>query len=157
MKKILLLIFIFLCVFSMQAQESFLTSGGEASGSGGSISYSIGQTVYKTNTGSNGSIMSVGVQQSYEITDILGLEEAIGINLSVSAYPNPTANYLTLKVDEISNLIFQLYDSNGRFLQNQKISSNETKIDMTRLAPAIYFLKVTKNNKEIKIIKIVKK
>jgi len=157
MKKILLSILIFLCAFSMQAQQSFLTTGGEASGSGGTISYSIGQTVCKTNTGSNGSVVSVGVQQSYEITDILGLEEAIGINLSVSAYPNPTANYLTLKVDEISNLIFQLYDSNGRFLQNQKISSNETKIDMTRLAPAIYFLKVTKNNKEIKIIKIVKK
>lgn len=156
MKRNLLLFFIFLGVFCVQAQETSLTAGGEASGSGGTLSYSIGQNVYETSTGSNGEVIT-GVQQSYEITDILGLEEAIGINLSVAAYPNPTANYLTLKVDEISNLTFQLYDTNGRFLQNEKITSIKTRIDMTRLAPAIYFLRVVKNNKEIKIIKIVKK
>ena len=156
MKKKLLSILIFLCAFFMQAQETSLTAGGESSGSGGTISYSVGQTVYETSTGSNGKVIT-GVQQSYEITNVLGFEEVIGINLSVAAYPNPTANYLTLKVDEISNLTFQLYDTYGRFLQNKKISSSETKIDMTGLAPAIYFLKVNKNNKEIKIIKIVKK
>lgn len=156
MKRKLLSILIFLCAFFMQAQETSLTAGGEASGSGGTISYSVGQTVYETSTGSNGEVIT-GVQQSYEISDILGLEEAIGINLSVAAYPNPTANYLTLTVDEISNLTFQLYDTSGRFLQNEKITSTKTSIDMTRLAPAIYFLRVIKNNKEIKIIKIVKK
>lgn len=33
-----------------QAQESVNTSGGDASGSGGTVAYSVGQVVYTTNT-----------------------------------------------------------------------------------------------------------
>jgi hypothetical protein len=40
-------------------------AGGEATGSGGSVSYSVGQVVYTTNTGINGSVAQ-GVQQPYE-------------------------------------------------------------------------------------------
>lgn len=36
------------------AQESIHTSGGDASGSGGSAAYSVGQVFYTSNTGSNG-------------------------------------------------------------------------------------------------------
>ena len=49
-----------------QAQESANSSGGDATGSGGTIAYSIGQVVYTTNTGSNGSVAK-GVQHAYEI------------------------------------------------------------------------------------------
>jgi len=59
----------------LQAQESVTASGGNASGAGGTVSYSVGQVVYKTNTGSNGS-EAQGVQQPYEISVIIGIEEA---------------------------------------------------------------------------------
>jgi TRAP-type uncharacterized transport system substrate-binding protein len=39
-----------------QAQENANTSGGVATGSGGTVAYSIGQVAYTTNTGSNGSV-----------------------------------------------------------------------------------------------------
>ena len=89
----------------LQAQESVNATGSNASGSGGSASYSVGQVVYTTNTGTNGS-MAQGVQQPYEILVATGLEEAKSINLTVSAYPNPTTDYLTLEVKdfELSNL-----------------------------------------------------
>ena len=141
----------------LQAQESVNATGGNASGSGGSASYSVGQVVYTTNTGTSGSVAQ-GVQQTYEISVVTGLEEAKGINLSVSAYPNPTTDYLTLEVKEfeLSNLHFQLYDLNGKLLQNEKITGNQTSIVMSNLVPATYFVKVVQGNKEIKTFKIIK-
>ena len=141
----------------LQAQESVNATGSNASGSGGSVSYSVGQVVYTNNTGTNGSVAQ-GVQQAFEISVVTGLEQAKGINLSVSAYPNPTKDYLTLSIGEfdISNLSYQLYDMNGKLLQNAKITGNQTSIVMSNLVPANYFVKVIQGNKEVKTFKIIK-
>jgi hypothetical protein len=141
----------------LQAQESVNASGGNASGGGGSASYSVGQVVYTTNTGTSGSVAQ-GVQQPYEISVVTAIEEAKGINLSVSAYPNPTTDYLTLRIDEfdISNLSYHLYDMKGNLLQNKIITGNQTSIVMSNLLPATYFVKVVQGNKELKTFKIIK-
>ncbi|HET6558747.1 MAG TPA: T9SS type A sorting domain-containing protein [Prolixibacteraceae bacterium] len=142
----------------LQAQESVNASGGNTSGSGGSVSYSVGQVVYQTHTGTNGSIVQ-GVQQPFEISVVTGIEEAKGIILLVSAYPNPTTDYLTLSIDEfdISNLSYQLYAMNGELLLNEKITGHKTSIVMSNLTPATYLVKVNQSNKEVKIFKIIKK
>jgi len=141
----------------LQAQTSVNATGGNASGSGGSASYSVGKVVYTTNTGTNGSVAE-GVQQPYEISVVTAIEEAKGINLSVSAYPNPTTDYLTLEVKdfELSNLHFQLYDMNGKLLQNKKLTGTETQIDMSSYVPATYFVRVIAESKSIKEFKIIK-
>jgi hypothetical protein len=128
----------------LQAQTSVNATGGNALGSGGSASYSVGQVVYTTNTGTNGSVAE-GVQQPFEISVVTGLEEAKGINLSVTAYPNPTTDYLELKVDasatlSIQSMSYQLYDMNGKLLQNEKITGNQTSIVMSNLVPANHFV-----------------
>ncbi len=146
----------------LQAQTSLNAAGGNASSSEGSVNYSVGQLVYTTNTGTSGSVTQ-GVQQPYEISIVTELEEAKDIKLSVSAYPNPTTDYLTLEVKdfELSTLHFQLFDMNGKLLLREKITSNQTRIDMNNLVPATYFVKVivmTQNlaSQEMKIFKIVK-
>lgn len=141
----------------LQAQEAIPATGGNASGSGGSASYSVGQVVYTTNTGTNGSVAQ-GVQQPYEISVISGIEQAKGINLICSAYPNPTTDFLTLNVENYDNenLSYQLFDISGKLLENKKLTSNETRIDMNNRVPAIYFLKVMDNQIEVKTFKIIK-
>jgi hypothetical protein len=147
---------------NLQAQEMISTSGGNASGSGGSISYTMGQVAYKNNFGSSYSVTE-GVQQPYEIFVIPSTSKAIDINLSVSAFPNPTNDILILNIQKIenSNLEYQLFNMLGKLIENQKITTNQTKIDMTNLVPAIYFLKVIQepnefNKQEVKTIKIIK-
>ncbi|MDD2634269.1 MAG: hypothetical protein PHW82_02085 [Bacteroidales bacterium] len=49
-------------ITGLQAQESVNTTGGNALGSGGSVSYSAGQVIYTNNTGTSGSVAQ-GVQQ----------------------------------------------------------------------------------------------
>jgi hypothetical protein len=151
-----LLLFV-LGLTGLQAQESVNASGGNALGSGGSVSWSIGQVVFRTYTGSNGSVVQ-GVQQPYEIWEVTGVEEAKDINLSISAYPNPATDILQLNVesDKYNNLSYQLYNMQGTLLQNEKINGTQTNISMCNLVSATYFVKVLKTNKEIKTFKIIK-
>jgi len=81
------------------------------------------------------------------------------------AYPNPTTDYLTLEVKdfELSNIHFQLYDMNGKLLQSEKITGNQTSIVMSNLVPATYFLKVIvktqgiASQQEVKTFRVIKK
>jgi hypothetical protein len=147
---------------TLSAQESINATGGDASGSGGSASYSVGQVVYTTNTGTNGSVAE-GVQQLYEISVVTAIEEAKGINISVTAYPNPTTDYLELKVksEKLKDLSYQLYDMTGKLLQNKKLTGTETQIDMSNYVPATYFVRVIVKtqgiaSQEVKTFKIIK-
>ena len=143
---------------NLHAQNTIPAAGGEATGSGGLASYTIGQVVYTTKTGTNGNSIAEGVQQPYEIQVVTSISEAKDINLSVSAYPNPATNYLTIKVEnyETANLQYQIFDINGKLLQTVKATGHETKIETNNLVPSNYFVKVLDNQKEIKVFKIIK-
>jgi hypothetical protein len=157
-----------LCLTGIQAQETIPASGGEATGSGGSLSYSVGQIVYSVNTGANGSV-GQGIQQPFEISVVSGIKEQSGISLILSVYPNPASDFLTLRIEnpEKENLTYSLLDINGKLLENKIITGNETEIDMNRLIPSTYFLKIivqtmhasSQNaaHQEIKSFKIIKK
>ena len=139
-----------------QAQQASTATGGNATGSGGTVAYSVGQIVYTTHAGATGSVAE-GVQQPYEISIITGLEDN-QISLNLSAYPNPTTDYLTLNVGnfELSTLSFELYDVSGKLIESRKIISSPETIKMEHLPSAIYFLKVTNSSKEVETFKIIK-
>jgi hypothetical protein len=155
-KKVKLSVLLLGLGLTAQAQEAITTTGGNASSSEGSISYSVGQIVYKTNSGSTGSVAQ-GVQQPYEISILLGIEDN-SINLKLTAYPNPTSNFLTLNASnsKLSTLNFELYDISGKLIESRKIISSSETIAMENLPNATYFLKVNNNNNEVKIFKIIK-
>lgn len=155
--KKLLIATLLLGAFQAQAQEAVATAGGDASGTNGNVSYTVGQVVYTTNTGTTGSVAQ-GVQQPFEIQTVLGADN-FNINLQLAVYPNPTTNWLQLEVrnTDFSNLSYQLFDLNGRMILNEKITAETSSIQMERLPAAIFLLKVVSNNKEVKTFKIIKK
>jgi len=157
LRKILITICLLWCGRGIQAQETVTASGGNASGSGGSVSYSVGQVAYTTSTSTTGTVTQ-GVQQPYEILVVTGLEVAKGISLEFLVYPNPTSDFLKLKVENniFKNLTYQLYDVNGSLIENGEIVSKETVIKTGNLAPAAYYLRISDNEKEIKAFKIIK-
>ena len=149
-------LFVLLCSIGLYAQETVPATGGDASGNGGSSSYTVGQVVYTTNTGANGSVAQ-GVQQPYEISTTVGLE-ITEINLELVAYPNPTNNALTLSIGNYNNekLTYQLYDMQGKLLDSKQVVNSNTTIEMQELRASTYLLIVLDNNSLIKTFRIVK-
>jgi hypothetical protein len=145
------------CTLSIFAQETIPAGGGNASGSGGSVSYTIGQVVYTKNTGTTGSVTQ-GIQQPFEISVVTGIEDIAGTSMSLSVYPNPAYNFLILKIEgyEITKLTWQLFDLDGKLLEFKNVVNSETSIDMSNHIPACYFLKVIKDNEELRTFKIIK-
>ena len=167
MKPILFLILFAGCCVPLHGQQAVSTAGGNASGSGGTVSYTVGQAAYTTITNSNGSVAQ-GVQQPYEIFVLTGIEEARGVNLEWSAYPNPARDYLKLSLKNpgdsglnLENLSYQLYNMQGKLLLNNKLDGGESTISMQNFSSGTYILKVTekhgsKSQRELKTFKIIK-
>ena len=153
-KTIMSFTFLLLGQGGLHAQESVNASGNEATGTGGTSNYTIGQVVYTTATGTNGSVAQ-GVQQAYEISVTTGVNET-SINLELSVYPNPTTDYLTLKVEKTEGLTFQLYDLEGKVIESKKVVSNSSNISLEGQPTATYFLNIVKDNKIIKTFKVIK-
>ena len=140
----------------VQAQESANASGGDATGSGGTIAYSIGQVVYTTYTGSSGSV-GQGVQHAYEIFTV-DIEETT-LSISLIAFPNPTADNLTLQISDFNkeNLTYQFYDIGGKLLSNGQVTGQQTEINTSSLPPATYFINVlNQEDKKVQSFKIIK-
>ena len=146
----------FFAGFTMYAQQTVDASGGDATGTGGSASYSVGQVVYTTQTGSNGTI-SQGVQQSYEIFTLSNAALST-VNLSATTYPNPTSDYVVLAIsdDSLTDLTYALYDIQGKPIAKATISSKDTQIEMHSLSAGTYLLNVNQNNQKLKSFKIIK-
>lgn len=140
----------------LSAQESINASGGVATGSGGSVSYSVGQLTYNTYTGSNGTITQ-GVQQSFEISETLSVDNT-AILLEASIFPNPTTDYLNLRLKDtnVSELSFQIIDITGKLITTEKLVTSNTIIQMDYLPATTYFMTVFRNQKTIKTFKIIK-
>ncbi len=139
-----------------QAQESANSSGGNASGSGGTVAYSIGQVFYTSNSGSSGTV-DQGVQHAYEIYSV-GINET-NLNISLTAFPNPTTENLTLQISDFINekLFYQLYDLQGKLLTSGQVTAKQTQINTSSLPSATYFINVV-NQENIKVqsFKIIK-
>lgn len=82
---------------------------------------------------------------------------AVGDNLSEKfvLYPNPVQDMLYISNSEtVKNVVYIIYDSNGRMITNNIISANS--IDVSRLAAGTYFIKLVDNG-SIETRKFLKK
>ena len=134
-----------------QAQESKSTAQNN-----GTTTYTVGEVVYTTYTESNGNVEQ-GVQHAYEISPLSIDKEELHSVLSV--FPNPTVNYLTLEVSNLGDkqLVYQLFDMQGKMLSNGKVEEQLTYISMNGLPTSTYFVHVlNQENKKIQSFKVQK-
>jgi hypothetical protein len=152
--KNLYLLMTFLSTAYFFGQENNVSSGGNGTGTGGSVSFTIGQVDYFELSGVGGSASS-GNQIAFEVYTT-SLDELINIRTFV--YPNPTNNFIVLSFSETpkNNLIYKVTDASGKLLKEENISLKETKISFVNQDNGAYFLSVFEGQKEIKHFKIIK-
>ncbi len=159
MKKNKLLIFslavIFLLTGKLSAQQVIATSGGTGQNTSGTITYTLGELVIETYSGTDKKLTQ-GFQQSRLI--ITAVSEIKGLSYTVTAYPNPTTNFIKIKLEKDfpETLDYLLMDINGKVLSSGKIENGETDISFEDNAVGTYFIKIIQEKKEVKTIKVVK-
>jgi hypothetical protein len=142
-----------------KAQQVVSTAGNHSETGTVQLSWTIGEPVISTlSNGSN--ILTQGMHQSKLLID--AIEEIELSGLVISAFPNPTNEFVNLQVHQLltdqpwKEFSFVLYDMNGKVLMQKQIVSTETVIQMNNYVSSTYFLKVLVNNHEVKTFKIVK-
>lgn len=140
------------------AQQAIPAAGNNASGSGGSASYSIGQCNYTTITSNAGSLCQ-GVQHPFEIYTLTGIENSKHIKVNLSAFPNPTADFLTLRIEGALSQKFhyQVMDNLGKIISQNILEVNDTKIALGPYTSGTYFIQVLEHTTIIKTFKVIKK
>ena len=93
-----------------------------------------------------------GASTSLSILPMLN-QQGASTSLSDRSKPYPQGASTSLS---IQSMLYQLYDIQGKVLQNQKITGYRRSIDMSNLVPATYFVKVIEENKAVKTFKIIK-
>jgi hypothetical protein len=137
-------------------QETNPASGGNAIGSSGSVSYTVGQLVYINAITAAGSLHQ-GIQQSFEFVT-LSNPELTAVTLKAVTYPNPTTKFIILALNDgnLTGLSYAMYDLLGRLISKELVTQVETKIAMESLPIGVYMLKVNQNNTALKTFKIIK-
>lgn len=140
------------------AQSSLVATGGEASGNGGAVSFSVGQIAVQSN-GDGTTTVSEGVQQPYEIS-VSGVDNYPNITLNAMVYPNPTLDIVRLTIDNFdlqsSRVSARLYDGNGKLLKEVRIADSHTEMDMESLPSGTYYLNLFSAKQMLKSFKVVK-
>lgn len=144
----------------LYAQERPVSSGGQANGKGGSISFSVGQIDY-VNVNSSTAMITQGAQQPEEILIYPGDNPIIiDRDPKYTLYPNPAIDHTVLYVDQpiTKKISYVLYDMLGRLITREKLIDMRTTIRMDQLAGAVYFLYVVEDetDKVVKKFKIIK-
>ena len=72
---------------------------------------------------------------------------------SVSLYPNPAQDFITIKNNFSENQTVVIYNVAGQTIMKQEINQNENSLDVAQLANGIYFVHLPESNTTLKWIK----
>ncbi|MCC7298871.1 MAG: T9SS type A sorting domain-containing protein [Bacteroidia bacterium] len=137
------------------AQQTMAAAGGDATGSGGSISYTIGQVDYISANSAAGFI-NQGVQQPYEMFSVN--MENFESNFNIIAFPNPATTTINVNIESLINgglADIAVVDALGKVVIKQSTDRSSTEINLSNVSPGIYQL-VVKTKTENKTIQFLK-
>ena len=158
MKKLFFALLLMSVAFSVMSQSDFVPVGGTATGSTGTVTYTVGQIAVHNASNGDKSVLE-GVQQPYEIQTV-GVDDYPNISLQAVVFPNPTQHSVQLCISnyDIPNngLKVQLYDADGRLLEIYTVVDQLTQFDLSKYPTATYQLRVMDAKMLLKTFKVVK-
>lgn len=155
MKQIGILAVVLLLQLSATAQQGFVMSGSHTQNSNGSASSSMGQICQNTDSNASGTFQE-GLQHPYEYANVVSVEELFSAT-EFSVFPNPARDFLliTHEGQDHSPVQLRLFDTAGKLIREDTITSNQHTLSLQNLRPGIYYLRLHMNN-QTNTIEIVK-
>ena len=152
MKKNTIVLFSFFAVFSVSAQEVVSTQGDSYSNASANIDFTIGEVVINTGTDGTNDITQGFHQTNW---NFLGVED-FAPNYEAIIFPNPTEDVLNIRTSTFETVTYTLYDAQGKLVMQDKLSAEQTPIQVSQLAPGSYSLTLNNQTQNLKTFKLVK-
>jgi hypothetical protein len=150
-------LFVFLLVsVTVSAQEAFVATGDDLTTGFGTVNYSVGQLIVKSDSTKNGS-MRHGIQIPIELFKIpVGIDEISEIH--AEAFPNPTFDHVKIIIPEKYHGPFTvtLMDIKGGILEKHQMNSNEMLLSLMQHSLGTYTIVISQQSKTISSFSIIK-
>ncbi len=138
------------------SQSVVASSGGNGTGEGISIQWTIGETFTETLQGD-----ALILTQGFHQTDLIvtSIDEISGVEVEILAFPNPATEHVTIGVhdDSYTGMTYRLADFLGNILAVGALDGFETQVSFSKLQSGVYFLVVSSSEQHLKTFRIVKK
>lgn len=155
MKWMFLLVFLLLSV-TVSAQEAFVATGDDLTTGFGTVNYSVGQLIVKSDSTKHGS-MRHGIQIPIELFKIpVGIDEISEIY--AEAFPNPTFDHVKIIIPEKYQGPFSvtLMDIKGGILEKHQMNSNDMLLSLMQHSLGTYTIVISQQSKNISSFSIIK-
>ena len=136
------------------AQQAVVPAGAKASGTGGTLSWTLGQVDAAYLSSASGS-MAQGVQQPVELLTVSIPEE---VSSWVTLMPNPAHDGVTLNVGErpATDMQYRLLDANGKLLESGPITATNTFIPLADRPAATYLIQLLRTHGDPLVLRVIK-
>lgn len=151
--------FLFLLILALQvlkAQQVISSASASAVGSGVQLSWTAGEPVIETFSGT-GIILTQGFHQGK--LGVTAIDDVAVTGIKISVFPNPVTQDLKLEITGIPSekVDYKLFDLDGRLLFTKKTEKQPELINMGIFPSGFYFLRIFLNEKQpLQTFKIIK-
>ena len=152
MKKNTIVLFSLFAAISVSAQEVVSTQGESYSNASANINFTIGEVIINTGTDGTNDITQGFHQTNW---NFLGVED-FAPDYEATIFPNPTQDVLNIKTSSYENVTYTLYDAQGKLVMQNLLSSEQTPIQVSQLAPGSYSLTLNNPQQQLKTYKLIK-
>ena len=152
MKKYNLFILSMFIAAIASSQEVVVVQGDSYSNQEVNLDFTIGEVVISTET-DGFSYITQGYHQTR--WNLVGLED-FAPTLEASIFPNPTQDRLNIKTRSFQNVIYELYDGQGRLVMQESLMAEVSTIEVGHLAVGSYSIILKNANRNLKTFKLIK-
>jgi hypothetical protein len=152
MKKCTFVLFSLFATIGVTAQEVVSTQGDSYSNASGSLDFTIGEVIINTGTDGTNDLTQGFHQTNW---NFLGVDD-FAPNYEAIVYPNPTSAMLNIRTSTFENVTYTLYDALGKRVMQDKLSAEQTPIQVSQLAPGSYSLTLNNETQNLKTFKLIK-
>jgi len=150
--KQLLLLGLLTIISSVHSQEVVSTQGETYSSPNAIIDFTVGEVVINTvSDGTN------NITQGFHQTNwnFVGLENHTP-SFEAIIFPNPTSEVLNIRASAFENVIYTLYDAQGKLIVKDKLTAEQTLIPVSQLATGSYSITLNNPTQNLKTFKLIK-
>ena len=147
-----LLLLLLLVPMMSVGQEAVSTRGGSYTNSNGSVDFTIGEVIINTGTDGTNDLTQGFHQTNWKFAGI----ENHSADYEAIIFPNPTEGFLNIKTSTYENVVYTLYDAQGKLVMQDELFEEQTSLQVSHLAPGKYSLVLNNENEKLKTFKLIK-